>query len=211
MFGPPVIALSFALSFLGFGFLWIGKLSGEAFIAVLYLLLAYTASHFRGSRIALRDTVLPALPLALLIGLFRDSNDSHLGSIAIVLAWLAGAVLGAFAADRARTSLPRLCACIGAMSVLHLLVAGGLAMASFGSTMRVFEGQPVAPGAGLIDSAADLLMQPMLSFLGEVPRLTPVGQWIALAINSLAWGSVLGVLLALALRAKGGPAPAPAG
>jgi len=211
MAGLASIFASMALSILGLGFLWIGKLSGEIYVALLYLLLAYAVSHYQGVRAALLAVLVPALPMALLIVQFRDPNDSHLGSIAIVLAWLTGMTIGAFAADRARTSLARLFICIGAMSLVHTLATACLTLASFGSAMEVFDGKPASLDARLVDRAADILMQPMLGLLEHGPGLSATGQWIAFGINSLAWGTLLGMLLAMALRAWQGPAPMPAG
>jgi len=51
-------------------------------------------------------------------------------------------------------------------------------------------------------------MQPILGILAGGPGHLPVaGQWVAFGINSLTWGALLGVLLALALRI-GRPVPA---
>jgi len=206
--GFLAIAASAAWSILGLGFLWIGKLSGEACVAALYLLLAYLISHYQGSRAALLATVAPAAPVAALIVMFRDPNDSHLGSIAIVLAWLLGMTLGAFAADRARTSLKRLFACVAVMSLAHAVVTVYMVMAGFGSAMQFFGGNPGSPYARQIDIVTDILMQPVLGMLAGGPdHLPAAGQWIVFGINSLTWGALLGVLLALALRIKR-PVPA---
>ena len=192
---------AFALSFLGFGFLWIGKFSGEVIVAALYLWLAYSVSHLRGKRIALLTVALPALPIAALIVQFRDSNDSHLGSIAIVLGWLAGITLGAFAADRARTTYRRLLACIAGMSVLHAVVTITLIVFGFGSAMQRFDGKPAAAGATTVDAISGILVQPVMSIIGDGgARLSPVMQSLALGANSLTWGVLLGVLLVCALR-----------
>ena len=192
---------AFALSFLGLGFLWIGKLGGEVIVAALYLWLAYSVSHLRGKRIALLTVALPALPIAALIVQFRDSNDSHLGSIAIVLGWLAGITLGAFAADRARTTYRHFLASIAGMSVLHAVVTVTLILFSFGSAMQRFDGKPVAAVTTAIDAMTDILVQPVMSIIGDgTVRLSPLMQWLALGANSLTWGVLLGVLLACALR-----------
>ena len=192
---------AFTLSFLGLGFLWIGKLGGEVIVAALYLWLAYSVSHLRGKRIALIVVALPAVPIAALLVQFRDSNDSHLVSIAIVLGWLAGITLGAFAADRMRTTYRRFLACIAGMSVLHAVVTVTLILFSFGSAMQRFDGKPAAAGATAVDSMTDILVQPLMSIVGDGgARLSPAMQWLALGANSLAWGVLLGVLLACALR-----------
>lgn len=192
---------AFALSFLGLGFLWIGKISGEVIVAALYLWLAYSVSHLRGKRIALMTVALPSVPIAALLVQFRDSNDSHLGSIAIVLGWLAGITLGAFAADRERTPYRRLLTCVTGMSVLHAAVTIILILGSFGSAMQRFDGKPAAVGATAIDAMTDILVQPMMSIIGDRgAHLSPLMQWLALGANSLTWGVWLGVLLACALR-----------
>ena len=191
---------AFALSFLGLGFLWIGKLGGEAIVAALYLWLAYSVSHLRGKRIALMTVAAPAVPIAALLVQFRDSNDSHLVSIAIVLGWLAGITLGAFAADPLRTSYRRLLACIAGTSVLHLAATITLILSSFGSGMQRFDGKPAA-GTTAIDALTEILIRPLMSIIGDGgARLSPAMQWLALAANSLTWGVWLGVLLACALR-----------
>jgi len=206
------IVASAGLSFLGFGFLWIGKLAGEACVAALYLLLAYTLSHRRGVRTALMTTVLPSLPLALLIVQFRDPDDSHLGSIAIVLAWLLGAVFGAFAADRERTTYRRFLACVGSTALAHAMLTLAALLSGFGNAVDMFDGKPAGTGAAAIDTLGNLLMQPMQSVLAGGPgHLSVAGQWVAYAVNSLTWGLALGTLLAMALRLKRAPAAAAAG
>ena len=192
---------AFTLSFLGLGFLWIGKLGGEVMVAALYLWLAYSVGHLRGKHIALLTVALPAIPIAALIVQFRDSHDSHLGSIAIVPCWLAGITLGAFAADRMRTTYRRLLACIAGMSVLHAVVTVTLILFSFGSAMQRFDGKPVSAGTTAIDDMTDILVQPLMSIIGDGgARLSPAMQWLAIGANSLTWGVLLGVLLACTLR-----------
>ncbi len=197
----PAAIAAFTLSFLGLGSLWIGKLGGEVTVAALYLWLAYSVGHLRGKHIALLTVALPALPIAALIVQFRDSHDSHLASIAIVLCWLAGITLGAFAANPARTSYLRLLACIAGMSVLHAVVTVTLILFSFGSAMQRFDGKPVSAETTAIDAITDILVQPLMSIIGDGSvRLSPLMQWLALGANSLTWGVLLGVLLACALR-----------
>ena len=89
--------LSFLNAFLGFGFVWIGKFAGEALVAALFFVLAFVVGRYAGRAMAFVVVGLPALPIALLIVQFRDNDGSHLGGIAIVLAWLLGIVLGTFA------------------------------------------------------------------------------------------------------------------
>jgi len=193
---------SLALSwFLGIGFLWIGKPEGEVLVSVLFMFLAYSVSHWRGSRMALLATLAPAAPLALLLVQFRDPNDSHLMSIAIVMGWLAGAVIGAFAADRARTSYRRFLACIGIASLAHAAAALASLLISFGGAMQAFDGKTPAAGTSLADALSPWLLEPVYSLVAGAPmHLSPVAQWIGFTVNSLTWGIPLGVLLAGTLR-----------
>ena len=202
-----VIAAS-AIAFLGFGMVWIGQPALQACVAVLFLLLAYTVSHMRGRNTSLMVTALPTAPVAWLIAQFRDVNDSHAISIAIVLAWALGIFLGAVAADRARTSFRRLLACVAGMTALHAVLAVIALLTSFGDSMDRFDGKSVSASAGWVGTMTDALMHPLLTlFTGSTLRLSPAAQWLAFGVNSLTWGAVLGVLLACALRLKAQPAP----
>ncbi len=97
--GRSMLALSggFGLSFLAFGLLWIGTpWPAQALMAVPYFVLTWALTRGApGAANQLLTFVLcGAAPLGLLITRFRDKNDSHLFSILIVCAWVAGAVAG---------------------------------------------------------------------------------------------------------------------
>jgi hypothetical protein len=203
---------SLALSFLGAGLFWIGMPSGQILVALLFMFFAYSVSHVSGKRVALLATLLPPAPLAGLLVQFRDPNGSHLISIAIVLAWAAGAVIGALCADRARTSYRRFLACVGIAGAAHALAALASLLVSFGGAMQAFDGHAPATGTATADRLANLLLEPAVSLLAGAPWHAAAGvQWIAFAVNSLAWGIPLGILLAGLLRLTQSAAPATTG
>jgi hypothetical protein len=83
----------FALSFIGMGLLWIGlPWVCQALMFFPFLLLAYALAKAGGVATAM-SVLYGALPLAMLLMMFRDRDDSHLMPMLIVAAWLAG-ILG---------------------------------------------------------------------------------------------------------------------
>jgi len=202
------VLASSAIAFVGFGMVWIGQPALQACVAVLFLLVAYTVSHMRGRNTALVVTALPAAPVAWLIAQFRDVNDSHAISMAILLAWALGIFLGAVAADRERTSFRRLLACVTGMTACHAVLALMALLTSFGDSMDRFDGKSVNASADWTATVTDVLMRPVLIlFTGSKLRLSAAEQWLAFGVNSLTWGVVLGVLLACVIRLKARPAP----
>ena len=96
--GLSAIAGGFALSFLGFGLLWIGTPWEYQFLMLLpFLLLAFAVTRFgRSGNQTYLLVVCGASPLGMLIPMFRDKNDSHAMSVLIVCGWAAGIVAGYF-------------------------------------------------------------------------------------------------------------------
>lgn len=91
----------FAFSFAGVGLLWIGvPWTSQALMFLPFLLLAFALAKAGGPAIPL-SIVYGALPLAMLMMMFRDRNDSHLMPVLIVAAWLAGILGGRALAARA--------------------------------------------------------------------------------------------------------------
>jgi hypothetical protein len=93
-----VLALvgGFGLSFLALGVLWIGVgWMYQLLMTIPFLLLAFaiTRSGDAGDRLSWL-IVLGAAPIGWLLTLFRDKNDSHLMSLLVVCAWLAGTLAG---------------------------------------------------------------------------------------------------------------------
>lgn len=87
------------------------------------------------------------------------------------------------------------------MSALHLTATILLILSSFGSGMQRFDGKPAAPGAATVDAMTSVLVQPVMSIIGDGGvHLSPEVQWLALGANSLTWGVLLGVLLVYAFR-----------
>jgi hypothetical protein len=95
----------FALSFLGFGLMWIG-LSLYVQGAILALLFfAFTFGLGKGLRDARLVFCFPALGAAPVAGLFvqfRNSEGSHLGAVLLVTCWGLGALVGAWLGARPR-------------------------------------------------------------------------------------------------------------
>jgi len=94
----------FALSFVGLGVLWIGvSWTYQLLMFIPFLLLAFVIARTGDAGDGLFALVIVgAAPIGWLITKFRDRNDSHLTSILVVCAWLAGAVAGAALGDRRR-------------------------------------------------------------------------------------------------------------
>ena len=93
-----IVALGggFALSFVGLGVLWVGApWPYQALLFVPFLLLAFaiTSTGSAGDRLFVL-IIVGAAPLGSLITMFRDKNDSHVMSVLVVCAWLAGIVSG---------------------------------------------------------------------------------------------------------------------
>jgi hypothetical protein len=90
------LAGGFALSFVGVGVLWIGTpwaYQMLMFIPFLLLAFAITVTSPAGDH-AFLLVIAGAAPIGALLTLFRDRNDSHLMSILVVCAWLAGTLAG---------------------------------------------------------------------------------------------------------------------
>lgn len=98
---PIVLGLSsieggFALSFLGFGLLWIGTPWAYQFLMVLpFFALSFAVTRIRtvGNQACLL-IVCGASPLGMVIPMFRDNNDSYVMSGLIVCGWAAGIAAG---------------------------------------------------------------------------------------------------------------------
>jgi hypothetical protein len=104
-----VLALvgGFALSFLGLGVLWIGTpwpYQALMLFPFLWLAFAITRAGSAGDRVFVLILV-GAAPIGGVMTMFRDRNGSHLGSILVVCAWLAGVLAGQQLAAR-RTRMP---------------------------------------------------------------------------------------------------------
>lgn len=100
--GLAAIAGGFALSFLGFGLLWVGTpwayqlLMGLPFLALSF---AVTRAGSPGNQ-GWMLIVCGAMPLGMVIPMFRDKNDSHAMSILIVCGWAAGIAAGYYLGKR---------------------------------------------------------------------------------------------------------------
>ena len=96
------LAGGFVLSFAGVGALWIGAAwHYQALMFFPFLLLSFVVTRTSNGQTYLL-AVFGALPLAVLLSMFRDSNDSHLMSMLMVLTWLVGILGGHQLADRFR-------------------------------------------------------------------------------------------------------------
>ena len=97
-----LLALSggFLLSFIGFGVLWSGiPWHYQLIMFFPFLLLSFAVSRWnKGTVDGCIFILCGAAPLGALITQFRDSNDSHLMPILIVLGWLIGITSGYFLA-----------------------------------------------------------------------------------------------------------------
>ena len=96
--GVAGYALGAGLSFLAFGLLWIGAPWGLQFgMALPFLLAGYLVR-----RLARASHPVPVgmLPLCALIVQFRDRNDAHAMSIALVATWLLAVGAGVLLARR---------------------------------------------------------------------------------------------------------------
>ena len=88
----------FLLSFIGFGLLWSGiSWHIQLIMALPFLLLSRVV--YRWSKGALgicAFIVVGAAPLGVLISRFRDTNDSHLMPVLVVLSWILGVLAGCY-------------------------------------------------------------------------------------------------------------------
>ncbi|MGE5640739.1 MAG: lysophosphatidic acid receptor, partial [Clostridia bacterium] len=101
------VAGGFGLSFVAFGLLWIGTpWHFQALMFVPFLLLAFAVTRTGPGDKVFALCIAGALPLGLLLTLFRDKEGSHLMPILVVLAWLAGILAGHFAARAIRPRVP---------------------------------------------------------------------------------------------------------
>jgi hypothetical protein len=84
----------FALSFAGVGLLWTGlPWAYQALMFLPFLLLAFAVARAGGPAMAMA-VLYGALPLAMVMMMFRDRDDSHLMPVLIVADWFA-AILAA--------------------------------------------------------------------------------------------------------------------
>jgi hypothetical protein len=104
---PPIfitllaIAGGFALSFLGVGILWAGTpwpIQWLLFLPFFFLTFMLTRLSIAGKPAWL--VVCGAAPLAGVITLFRDNNDSHLMPILTVFCWAMGVWAGYYLGQR---------------------------------------------------------------------------------------------------------------
>ena len=94
--GLSAIAGGFALSFLGFGLLWVGApwaYQALMFFPFLVLSFAVTRIGRAGNRTCV-FIICGASPLGMVVLGFRDSNDSHVMSVLMVCGWAAGIAAG---------------------------------------------------------------------------------------------------------------------
>ncbi len=98
----------FLLSFIGFGLLWSGiSWYFQMLMLFPFLLLTWIVSRWNQGMIDSCICILcGAAPLGTLITQFRDTNDSHLMPILIVLCWLIGIASGYFLAKVSVNSTP---------------------------------------------------------------------------------------------------------
>lgn len=88
----------FILSFVGLGVLWVGAAWPYQMLMFFpFMLLALAIKRF-GGKVAF--VFIGAFPLASMLVQFRDKDDSHLMPILIVLAWVAGILLGHYFGGR---------------------------------------------------------------------------------------------------------------
>lgn len=105
--GLSAIAGGFALSFLGFGLLWIGT----PWVYPFLMDLPFFALSFAVTRIGTAGNqaclliVCGASPLGMVIPMFRDNNDSHVMSVLIVCGWAAGIVAGYYLGKEGRQGI----------------------------------------------------------------------------------------------------------
>ena len=98
----PILLLAlaggFLLSFLGFGLLWSGiPWHIQLIMAAPFFLLSYGLYRWDGNAaLSCIFILIGAAPLGLLIARFRDTNDSHLLPVLIVVSWLIGIFAGYF-------------------------------------------------------------------------------------------------------------------
>lgn len=88
----------FLLSFIGFGVLWSGILWHYQLMMFLpFLLLSFVLTRWSKGRLDSCILIIcGAAPLGALMTQFRDSNDSHLMPILVVVSWLIGIISGYF-------------------------------------------------------------------------------------------------------------------
>ena len=98
------IVFGFALSFLGYGLMWIGLNPAlQGLNAFLFLALAYGVGRATRSYPATCLAVAAgAFPVAALLTQFRDKNDSHLVGILLAGSWIMGIALGSWVGSRHR-------------------------------------------------------------------------------------------------------------
>lgn len=98
--GVALLAMigGFLLSFIGFGVLWSGiSWHYQMLMFFPFLLLSYAVSRWSARAIdACIFTLCGTAPLGILMTQFRDTNDSHLMPILVVLSWLLGIISGYF-------------------------------------------------------------------------------------------------------------------
>ncbi|MER2511099.1 lysophosphatidic acid receptor [Nitrosomonas ureae] len=96
----------FLLSFIGFGLLWSGiSWHTQLIMALPFLLLSRAV--YRWSKGALgicAFIVVGAAPLGVLISRFRDTNDSHLMPVLVVLSWILGVLAGCYSGYLSRSA-----------------------------------------------------------------------------------------------------------
>lgn len=98
------VAAGVGLSFLGFGVLWAGapwRYQALMFFPFLLATFAVTRTGASGDKTWLL-VIYGAAPLAALLTLFRDRDDSHLMPILMVCSWAGGALAGHVLGARAQ-------------------------------------------------------------------------------------------------------------
>ncbi|PTQ80038.1 lysophosphatidic acid receptor [Nitrosomonas ureae] len=88
----------FLLSFISFGLLWSG-ISWHIQLIMTLPFLLLSCAVYRWSKGALGSCafiVVGAAPMGVLISQFRDTNDSHLMPVLVVLSWILGVLAGCY-------------------------------------------------------------------------------------------------------------------
>jgi hypothetical protein len=97
------IFLGGALSFLGFGLFFAGL---NPWIQIVVAITFLTASYitFKPSKLPTYALMAGAGPLAALLTLFRDKNDSHFIGTSIALSWLFAVLAGSWLASKKKNN-----------------------------------------------------------------------------------------------------------
>lgn len=178
------------LSFLALGMLWIGNLSATIFVLPFFALASFALCSVRGVQLAVLSLGAGAIPLGMLLVMFRDASGSHMLPIATVLSWYVAIAIGIITAVHCSVSMLRLAVYVVGFSICHGMLAIALhAMLVNINDVTTSLATYTHDTAALLAATARILIEPGFSTIQRLPASERLMQWLFSLMSSITWGT----------------------